>query len=151
MTQAMAPVCVVDDDPSVLEAVASLIRSAGLKVDAFSSAQAFLAAPRPLDPSCLVLDVQMPGLGGLDLQRELATTNARIPIVFLTGHGDIPTSVRAMKAGAIEFLTKPFDAEDLLAAVRQAIALRAESIGEDIGPERDFEELIGGTDEIRER
>jgi FixJ family two-component response regulator len=92
-----------------------------LAVEAFPSAQAFLSSPRPDSPGCLVLDVRLPGLSGLDLQRELARTDVPLPIIFLTGHGDIPMSVRAMKAGAIEFLTKPFREQDLLDAIRQAI------------------------------
>ena len=113
---------VVDDDASVREALSSLIRSVGLRVEAFASAQEFLAHPQTDAPSCLVLDVQLPGLSGLDLQQELAKADIQIPIVFLTGHGDIPTSVRAIKAGALEFLTKPFNDEDLLDAIQQGIA-----------------------------
>jgi FixJ family two-component response regulator len=105
----------------VREAVGALIRSAGLRVQTFSSAQEFLAFPRPDMPSCLVLDVQLPGLSGPDLQEELAKADVQISIIFLTGHGDIPMSVRAMKAGALEFLTKPFDDEDLLEAIDEAI------------------------------
>ncbi len=113
---------VVDDDASVREALSSLIRSAGLRVETFASAQEFLAHPQTDGPSCLVLDVQLPGLSGLDLQQELAKADIHIPIIFLTGHGDIPTSVRAIKAGALEFLTKPFADEDLLDAIHQGIA-----------------------------
>ena len=113
---------VVDDDASVREALSSLIRSAGLRVETFTSAQEFLAHPQTDVPSCLVLDVQLPGLSGLDLQQELAKADIQIPIIFLTGHGDIPTSVRAIKAGALEFLTKPFNDEDLLDAIQQGIA-----------------------------
>src|SRR5467141_2421328 len=116
-------VYVVDDDASVREAVGSLIRSAGFRVRTFESAQEFLASPRAEVPSCLVLDVHLPGLNGLDLQRELARADVQIPIIFLTGHADIPTSVRAIKAGALEFLTKPFAYEDLLSAIRDGIAL----------------------------
>ncbi len=116
-----ALVYVVDDDPSAREGVASLIRSAGLKTRTFVSAQEFLAIPRPDVPGCLVLDVSLPGLSGLDLQQELAKSGDPIPIIFLTGHGDIPMSVRAVKAGAFDFLTKPFDDEDLLNAIRQCI------------------------------
>src|SRR5437660_1802226 len=121
MSETTAPVYVVDDDVSMRESVGSLIRSAGLRVEAFESAQQFLARPRTEVPSCLVLDVQLPGLSGLDLQQELARTDLQIPIIFLTGHGDIGMSVRAMKAGALEFLTKPFDDEVLLGAIRRAI------------------------------
>jgi DNA-binding NtrC family response regulator len=116
-------VYVVDDDPSAREGVAGLIRSAGLMARTFASAQEFLATPRPEVSSCLVLDVNLPGLSGLDLQRELAKSGDQIPIIFLTGHGDIPMTVRAVKAGAVDFLTKPFDDEDLLNAIRQCISL----------------------------
>jgi DNA-binding NtrC family response regulator len=115
-------VYVVDDDASVREAVESLIRSAGLTVRTFGSAQEFLATARADAPSCLVLDLHLPGLGGLDLQQDLARADVQIPIIFLTGHGDIPTSVRAIKGGALAFLTKPFDDEDLLKAIREGIA-----------------------------
>ena len=114
-------VFVVEDDASVRRAVGSLVRLAGLTVQTFPSAQKFLAFSRPDVPSCLVLDVQLPGLSGLDLQEGLAKADVQIPIIFLTGHGDIPMTVRAMKAGALEFLTKPFDDEDLLQAIRVAI------------------------------
>src|SRR6266852_8180742 len=105
-------VMVIDDDPSVRESLAHLVRSMGLNVETFASAQEFLTRGRPDGPGCLVLDVTLPGLSGLDLQRELADTDAALPIIFLTGHGDIPMSVRAMKAGAVEFLTKPFREQD---------------------------------------
>ena len=114
-------VFVVDDDASIRDSLKDLIGSAGLDVQTFASAQEFLTSPRPDVPTCLVLDVKLPGLSGLDLQQELAKLGVQIPIIFITGHGDIPMSVRAMKAGAIEFLTKPFRAEDLLNAVEQAI------------------------------
>jgi len=116
-----AIVFVVDDDPSVREALRSLIRSAGLTVQTFASALEFLACPPPDVPSCLVLDIRLPGLSGLDLQKRMAEIDIATPIVFITGHGDVPTSVRAMKAGAVEFLTKPFTDQDLLDAVQQAI------------------------------
>jgi FixJ family two-component response regulator len=116
-----AIVWVVDDDASVREALRSLIRSAGLRVETLGSAQEFLACPRVEAPSCLVLDVRMPRVSGLDLQKRMAEISLQIPIVFITGHGDVPTSVRAMKAGAVEFLTKPFDDQDLLEAIQQAI------------------------------
>src|SRR5437867_6479467 len=133
---------VVDDDVSVREALSSLIRSVGLRVEAFASAQEFLAHPQADAPSCLVLDVQLPGLSGLDLQQELAKADIQIPIIFLTGHGDIPTSVRAMKAGALEFLTKPVNDEDLLDAIQQATARdhRARQQRRDI-PQHNFEEI----------
>jgi FixJ family two-component response regulator len=121
MAEPKAIVFVVDDDASVREGLGSLIRSAGLRVETFASAQEFLARPRADVPSCLVLDVRLPGLSGLDLQKRLAEVNIEIPIVFITGHGDVPTSVQAMKAGAVEFLTKPFVDRDLLDAIQQAI------------------------------
>jgi DNA-binding NtrC family response regulator len=102
------------------ESLSNLLRSAGLKVQAFASAQEFLTNRPPEAPSCLVLDIQLPGISGLDLQQELAGGDAQIPIIFMTGYGDIPMTVRAMKAGAVEFLTKPFRDEDLLSAVDQA-------------------------------
>ena len=119
-----APVVfVVDDDPAVRSSLKFLISTVGLRVESFESADTFLAKEPALDvPSCLVLDVRLPGLSGLEFQRELAARNIRIPIVFVTGHGDIPMSVRAMKAGAVEFLTKPFRDEDLLDAIRIALA-----------------------------
>src|SRR5215471_7932674 len=115
-------VFVVDDDAPTRDSLKDLIGSAGLNVETFASAQEFLTNPRPHAASCLVLDVNLPGLSGLDLQQELAKLGVQIPIIFITGHGDIPMSVRAMKAGAIEFLTKPFCDEDLLDAVEQAIS-----------------------------
>jgi FixJ family two-component response regulator len=114
-------VFVIDDDQSIREALKSLIRSVRLSVETFASAQEFLQSPRPDVPSCLILDVRMPGLSGLDLQRDLTEANIHIPIIFITGHGDIPMSVRAMKAGAVEFLTKPFRDQDLLDAIQQAL------------------------------
>jgi len=115
-------VYVVDDDLSVREALSSLIRSVGLPVETHSSAAAFLAAPRHAGPACLVLDVRMPGQSGLELQAQLASTGDFVPIIFITGHGDIPMVVRAMKKGALEFLSKPFRDEDLLAAIHTALA-----------------------------
>ena len=130
MTSDAPVVFVVDDDSSVRDSLRRLITSVGFLVEVFPSAQAFMRARRPDAPGCLVLDVRLPGLSGLDLQRELADTDAALPIIFLTGHGDIPMSVRAMKAGAVEFLTKPFREQDLLDAIRHAIerdrALRTE-------------------------
>src|SRR5215475_6654138 len=121
MNEESPVVFVIDDDLSMRDSLKDLIGSAGLDVQAFASAQEFLTSPRPNAASCLVLDVNLPGLSGLELQQELAKGEAQIPIIFITGHGDIPMSVRAMKAGAIEFLTKPFHDEDLLNAVEQAI------------------------------
>jgi FixJ family two-component response regulator len=130
-------VFVVDDDASVREAIQSLIRSMGLHVEAFASAQDFLRSKRPDVPGCLVLDIRLPGFSGLQLQRKLADADIRIPIVFMTGHGDIPMTVKAMKAGAVEFLTKPFRDQDLLDAIQQAIetdrsARRERSLTDDL-------------------
>ena len=137
-------VFIVDDDRHTRESLSNLIRSAGLSAQTFSSAQEFLAAERPKAPSCLLLDVQLPGLSGLDLQRELAKAGVKIPIIFITGYGDIPTSVRAIKAGALEFLTKPVNRDDLLHAIQQAIARdhTARHRNGDTGT-RNFEELVG--------
>jgi FixJ family two-component response regulator len=115
-------VYVVDDDLSVRQALSSVIRSTRLRVETFASAQEFLAHAREDAPSCLVLDVMLPDRSGLDLSRELAAADVQIPIIFITGHGTIPMGVRAIKAGALEFLTKPFREDDLLAAVREALA-----------------------------
>jgi DNA-binding NtrC family response regulator len=130
MTILEAPVYIVDDDPSVRDAVGRLVRSAGWKVETFASAHEFLASPWADVPSCLILDVQLPGLSGLDLQQRLAKSSARTSIVFLTGHGDIPTSVRAIKAGALEFLTKPYADEDLIAAIEQGLARAAQQLAD---------------------
>jgi FixJ family two-component response regulator len=115
-------VFVVDDDPSIRDALTSLLRSVGLRVETFGSAREFLTRQPPDAPGCLVLDVRLPGLSGLDLQRELAGAQITLPIIFITGHGDIPMTVQAMKAGAVEFLTKPFRDQELLDAIAQAIA-----------------------------
>ena len=115
-------VFVIDDERLIRDGLQSLIKSVGLRVETFASAQDFLAAKRPDAPCCLVLDVRMPGLSGLDLQVKLIESNIQIPIIFITGHGDIPMSVRAMKEGAHEFLTKPVRGQDLLDAVQKAIA-----------------------------
>ena len=114
-------VCIVDDDSSIRDALCTLIRSVGLEVQTFTAAPEFLNAALPDVPTCLVLDVRLPGLSGLDLQRELSRTGVNIPIIFISGHGDIPMTVRAMKAGAVEFLIKPVREQDLLDAVTQAI------------------------------
>jgi FixJ family two-component response regulator len=121
-------VFVVDDDASIRESLSSLVRSIGLSVETFSSAKVFLRHQKAGAPACLVLDVRLPGLSGLEVQRELALAGNHIPIIFITGHGDIPMSVRAMKAGAVEFLTKPFRDQDLLDAVQQAIERDAEAL-----------------------
>ena len=120
MREPDAIIAIVDDDPSVRQGLQRLIRSAGWKPETFASAQEFLDRP-PREASCLVLDLQMPGLSGLDLQKRMAEAGLQTPIVFLTGHGDIPASVKAMKAGAVEFLTKPVDEQDLLTAIQEAI------------------------------
>ena len=114
-------VFVIDDDASTRETLSSLIRSVGLQVELFGSAQEFLKSKRPDVPSCLVLDIRLPGISGLDFQRKLAESNISIPIIFITGHGDIQMSVRAMKAGALEFLSKPFRDQDLLDAIQLAL------------------------------
>jgi FixJ family two-component response regulator len=121
MTELPSIVFVVDDDASVRNALKSLIRSVGLQVELFGSAQEFLQSKRPNAPSCLILDIRLPGISGLDFQRKLTETNNPIPIIFITGHGDIPMSVRAMKGGAVEFLTKPFRDQDLLDAIHVAL------------------------------
>jgi FixJ family two-component response regulator len=114
-------VIVIDDDESFRRSTERLIRLSGFKVQSFRAATEFLKAERPNAPACIVLDVRMPGLSGLDLQKELARTGIEIPIIFITGHGDIPMSVQAMKAGAVEFLTKPFREQDLVDAIEEAI------------------------------
>ncbi len=114
-------VFIIDDDGSVRKALTNLLRSVGLKVEAFGTAQEFLTMKRPDGPGCLVLDVRLPGSSGLDLQRQLAEAGMQLPIIFITGHGDIEMSVKAMKAGAVEFLTKPFREQVLLDAVQHAI------------------------------
>jgi len=122
VTPEQSTVLVVDDDISVREALSDLFQSVGLMVEAYASAQEFLKNPPRDGPCCLVLDVRLPGKSGLDFQHELNESDVRLPIIFLTGHGDIPMSVRAMKAGAVEFLTKPFREQDLLDAVHAALA-----------------------------
>src|ERR1700737_5038966 len=122
MTPASAPtVFVIDDDTGVRASIQGLLKSVGLRSEAFGTAQEFLCSKRPDGPSCLVLDVRLPGVNGLDFQRELADAGVRIPIIFITGHGDIPMTVKAMKSGAVEFLTKPFRHQDLLDAINQAL------------------------------
>src|SRR5579862_9620716 len=115
-------VFVVDDDASVREAVKRLIASVGLRVETFGSTRDFLNRKRPEAPACLVLDVRLPDVSGLEFQRDLAAANVHIPIIFITGHADVPMTVRAMKAGAVEFLTKPFRGQELLDAIQEAIA-----------------------------
>jgi FixJ family two-component response regulator len=122
MTPAGAPtVFVIDDDAAVRASIQGLLKSVGLRSEAFGTAQAFLGSKRPDGPSCLVLDVRLPGISGLDFQHELADAGIQIPIIFITGHGDIPMTVKAMKSGAVEFLTKPFRDQDLLDAIYEAL------------------------------
>ncbi|MDT5157978.1 MAG: hypothetical protein QOH51_2335 [Acidobacteriota bacterium] len=116
-----ATVFIIDDDSDVRESIRGLLKSVGLRSDSFGTAQEFLTSGRADGPSCLVLDVRLPGLNGLDFQRQLADAGVRIPIIFITGYGDIPMTVRAMKSGAVEFLTKPFRDQDLLDAIYQAL------------------------------
>jgi FixJ family two-component response regulator len=122
MTLADTPtVFVIDDDAAVRASIQGLLKSAGLRSETFGIAHEFLRRKRPDGPSCLVLDVSLPGVNGLDFQRELANAGIRIPVIFITGHGDIPMTVKAMKSGAVEFLTKPFQDQDLLQAIHQAL------------------------------
>ena len=121
MTTGDPTVFVIDDDDLVRAAIQGLLKSVGLQAETFATTQQFLGCNRPDGPSCLVLDVRLPGVNGLDFQRQLADSGVRIPIIFITGHGDIPMSVKAMKSGAVEFLTKPFQDEDLLNAIHQAL------------------------------
>jgi FixJ family two-component response regulator len=122
MTPSAAPtVFVIDDDPQVRAAIQGMLKSVGLRSEAFATPQEFMCSQRPDGPSCLILDVRLRGANGLEFQRELADAGIRIPIIFITGHGDIPMSVRAMKSGAVEFLTKPFRDADLLDAMHQAL------------------------------
>lgn len=140
MSKPDSVVFVVDDDAAVRDAIQSLIRSVGLYVEGFASAQDFLRSKRPEVPGCLVLDIRLPGFSGLQLQSKLADADIRIPIVFMTGHGDIPMTVKAMKGGAVEFLTKPFRDQDLLEAVQQALE-----------SDRSARHEKGLTDDLRER
>src|SRR5271155_5354613 len=122
MTPTAAPtVFVVDDDDLVRASIQGMLKSVGLRSETFGTAQEFLSSKRPDGPSCLILDVRLPGISGLDFQRELADAGIRIPVIFITGHGDIPMTVKAMKSGAVEFLTKPFRDQDLLDAIHQAL------------------------------
>jgi FixJ family two-component response regulator len=122
MTAAAVPVVfVIDDDDLVRSAIQGMLKSVGLRSETFGTPQEFLRSKRPDGPSCLILDVRLPGVSGLDFQRELANAGIRIPIIFITGHGDIPMTVKAMKSGAVEFLTKPFRDQDLLDAINQAL------------------------------
>jgi FixJ family two-component response regulator len=122
MTDAAAPtVFIIDDDAGVRASIQGLLKAAGLRSESFGTAQEFMARRNPDSPGCLILDVSLPGINGMDFQRKLVEAGVRIPIIFITGHGDIPMTVKAMKSGAVEFLTKPFDDQDLLGAVHQAL------------------------------
>jgi FixJ family two-component response regulator len=141
MSEPNSIVFVVDDDASLRDALKSLIRSVGLQVELFGSTQEFLQRKGPNVPSCLVLDIRLPGTSGLDFQRKLIEANISIPIIFITGHGDIPMSVRAMKAGAAEFLTKPLDDEIVIQAIRDAV-LRSQANLKQEGVQRQLEERL---------
>jgi FixJ family two-component response regulator len=130
MTALEPVVFVVDDDAAIRESVKRLIASVGLRVETFESTREFLSCNRPDAPSCLVLDVRMPGTSGLELQRDLSAANVDIPIIFITGHADVPMTVRAMKAGAVEFLTKPFRGQELLDAIHDAIEKNRKARGQ---------------------
>jgi FixJ family two-component response regulator len=132
MSQTVPIVFVVDDDVSVRESLESLLRFEGWQPETYASAQEFLARPRVQTPSCLILDVSLPGLNGLDLQKRVAAERTEMPIIFITGHGDVPMTVQAMKAGAQEFLTKPFSDEVLLAAIRQALERSRIALGREM-------------------
>ena len=147
MTEAQAVVFVVDDDEGMRQSLKNLIGSVGLRVEAFASAQEFLRSKVIDVPGCLVLDVRLPGLSGLDLQKRIADAGIAIPIIFITGHGDIPMTVRAMKTGAVEFLTKPFRDQDLLDAIQQA--LERDRIAREQRAE--IEELRGRLDSLTPR
>ena len=161
MTDAMAAaqterpvVFVVDDDPSIRDTLQDLLELVGMDVQSFGSTQEFLRSSRPDMPACLVLDVRMPGMSGLDLQREMADRNIQIPIVFITAHGDIPMSVRAMKHGAIEFLTKPFRDQDLIDAIQMGInedRIRRQDAAIIAELKKRFVQLSGGECEVMER
>jgi RNA polymerase sigma factor (sigma-70 family) len=144
MTEPASVVFVVDDDPSIRRAIKRLVESVGLQVELFGAAQEFLQSQRPDVPSCLVLDIRLPGISGLDFQRELAEAKNNIPIIFISAHGDVAMAVRAMKAGAVEFLTKPFRDQDLLDAVQVALdrdRARREREGEIASLRERFESL----------
>ena len=147
MTEATAIVFVVDDDEGMRQSLKNLIGSVGLQVKVFASAQEFLRSKLTDVPGCLVLDVRLPGLSGLDLQKRMVDAHMEIPIIFITGHGDIPMTVRAMKAGAVEFLTKPFRDQDLLDAIQQALERDRTSRGQ----RREIEELRSGFDSLTPR
>src|ERR1700751_6121620 len=144
-------VYVVDDDASAREGVAGLLRSAGGKAKTYASGEEFLAAP-PTTRGCVLLDLNLPGVSGLDVQQQLAKSSVHVPIIFLTGHGDIPTTVRAVKAGAANFLTKPFDDEELLSAIQQSTATNKDAsleIGRETPCEYNFEDIVGKSNALR--
>jgi DNA-binding NtrC family response regulator len=149
MNKIAASVCVVDDDASIRESVEGLLRAEGLQVETYCSARDFLARASAEPPGCLVLDVELPGLSGLELQRELFRTEANIPIVFLTGHGNIPMSVRAIKAGAFEFLTKPFNPDDLLDAIQEGLLTREYGGGKASDSLPQSDEIVGASSAYR--
>ena len=140
MKATIPPICVVDDDAGVREAVESLLRAEGFSVELFATAQRFVARASQAPLSCVILDVELPGLSGLELQSELAKSGLSVPIIFLTGHGSIPMSVKAMRAGAIEFLTKPFEADDLLNAIQQAVS---GTHSENLETKNDSKDVVG--------
>jgi FixJ family two-component response regulator len=140
----ISTVFVVDDDPSIRASIQGLLKSVGLRSESFGTAEEFLRNKRPEGPSCLVLDVDLPGVNGLDFQRQLADAGIQIPIIFVTGHGDIPMTVKAMKSGAVEFLTKPFDDQELLNAIHQALdrdRVRRRQQSDDAGLRKCYEAL----------
>ncbi len=144
-------VFVVDDDPSMRASIQGLLKSARLRSESFGTAEEFLRNKRPEGPSCLVLDVNLPGINGLDFQRQLADAGIQIPIIFVTGHGDIPMTVKAMKSGAVEFLTKPFDDQNLLNAIQQALdrdRVRRRQQSNDAGLRKCYEALSAREREV---
>jgi FixJ family two-component response regulator len=146
-----ATVFVVDDDPSMRASIQGLLKSAGLRSESFGTAEEFLRNKSPEGPSCLVLDVNLPGVNGLDFQRQLADAGIQIPIIFVTGHGDIPMTVKAMKSGAVEFLTKPFEDQDLLNAIHQALdrdRVRRRQQSNDAGLRKCYEALTAREREV---
>jgi FixJ family two-component response regulator len=147
IVQSDSIVFVIDDDASIRDAVKSLLKSVGLRAEVFGSTEEFVGAPRPQVPSCLVLDVRLPGMSGLEFQDELEKTGIRIPIIFVTAHGDIPMTSRAMKAGAIEFLPKPFQKKELLEAIHQALDRDRTTREEEAG----LSSLRAGFDSLTER
>jgi DNA-binding NtrC family response regulator len=149
MTRNDPPVCLVDDDVSIREAVDSLLRAEGIRVETYGSAKEFLARAFVEQPGCLILDVNLPGLSGFDLQRELSRTDVQIPIIFLSGHGDIPMSVRAIKAGALQFLTKPFKPDELLSAIEEGMLAREYHGLPESGPSQHSDEIVGASSAYR--